>query len=223
MNSAVLARRLLLVVVMWRSESKRPMTNRKGATMIRALAVAAAILMASWTQVAGAAPITYLGTLQSGVPVSDTVPAGGPNDPLVADYWQFTLTEQTQVTITGHRLDADLDMAFWVHRGTHDDTDEFGGSLANLAPLAFGDDDIAELPGLDGPYSDPRVILDLPEGTYTVSVVSYLSNGSGPFAYCLELNGPADSCGERQVPMPATLLLLGLGVIGSAAFRYGRF
>jgi hypothetical protein len=26
-----------------------------------------------------------------------------------------------------------------------------------------------------------------------------------------ELNGPADSCGQQQVPAPATLLLLGLG------------
>ncbi len=189
--------------------------------MIRALAVAAAILMASWTQVADAVPITYLGTLQSGVPVSDSVPIGGPSNPLFADYWQFTLSEQTLVTITGHRLEAGLDMAFYVHRGTHADTDEFGGSLGNLSPLAFADDNIPELPGLDGPFSDPRAVLDLPEGTYTVSVVSYLSQGPGPFTYCLELNGPADSCGER-VPMPATLLLFGLGVIGSAAFRYGR-
>jgi hypothetical protein len=40
--------------------------------------------------------------------------------------------------------------------------------------------------------------------------------------YRLEPNGSADSCGER-VQTPATPLLLGLGLIGSAAFRYGRF
>ena len=39
--------------------------------------------------------------------------------------------------------------------------------------------------------------------------------------YRLEPNGLADS-GER-VTTPATPLLLGLGLIGTAAFRYGRF
>jgi hypothetical protein len=191
--------------------TKRSNTIREGAIVIRALVVAAAILVASWSHVAEAVPIVYLGTLQSGVDVSDSVPIGGPANPLVADYWQFTLTEAAQVTITGHRLEAGLDMAFHVHRGTFADTTDFGGSLFNLSPLGFGDDDIPELPGLDGPFSDPRVVLQLPAGTYTVSVVSYLSAGNGPFAYCLELNGPADSCGQQRVPMPATLLLLGLG------------
>ena len=97
--------------------------------MIKALAVATAILLGSWSQLAQAVPITYLGTLQSGVPVSDSVPVGGPSNPLVADYWQFTLAEDAQVTITGHRLEAGLDLAFYVYRGTHADTDEFGGSL----------------------------------------------------------------------------------------------
>jgi hypothetical protein len=194
--------------------------------MIRALAVATAILLGAWTQMAEAVPINYLGSLQSGVPVSDSVPVGGSSNPVPADYWQFTLTEAAQVTITGHRLEAGLDMAFWVHRGTHADTDEFGGSLGNLAPLGFGDDDIPEIPGFEGPFSDPRLVLDLPEGTYTVSVVSFLSQGNGPFAYCLELNGPATNCSDRQVPIPATLALLGLGVgtIGMVRrLRYGRF
>jgi hypothetical protein len=191
--------------------------------MIRALAVATAILLASWAQVAQAVPITYLGTLQSGVPVSDTVLDGGPSDPTRADYWRFTLTEETQVTITGHRLEANLDMAFYVHRGIYADTDDFGGDLGNNAPLAFADDNIPELPGLDGPFLDPRAILELPAGDYTVSVVSFANGPGEAWRYCLELNGPADSCGERQVPMPASLLLLGLGVIGTAALRYGRF
>ena len=40
--------------------------------------------------------------------------------------------------------------------------------------------------------------------------------------YRLEPNGSADTCGER-VPAPATPLPLGLSLIGTAAFRYGRF
>ena len=57
------------------------------------------VLMAGFGQMAEAVPIVYLGTLQSGVPVSDTVPVGGPVDPLVADYWQFTLAQDATVTI----------------------------------------------------------------------------------------------------------------------------
>jgi hypothetical protein len=175
------------------------------------------VLMAGYGQMAEAVPITYLGTLQSGVPVTDTVPDGGPDNPLLADYWQFTLAQDAQVTITGHRLEADLDPAFHVFRGTFADTDEFGGSLGsgNIAELDFGDD---ELPAaIPGPFGDPQSILQLPAGTYTVAFVSF-DNGSnsGPWAYCLELNGPA-TCNGTSVPAPASLLLLGLGA-GLAGF-----
>jgi PEP-CTERM motif len=191
--------------------------------MIKALAVATAILLGTWTQMAEAVPITYLGTLQSGVPVSDTVPDGGPNNPTLADYWQFTLTQAAQITITGHRLEGDLDPALHLFRGTFTDTDQFGGSLGggSIARLAFGDDQLA--PALPGPFGDPFVSIQLPEGTYTVAFVSF-ANGqsSGPWGYCLELNGPATNCADRQVPAPASLLLLGLGAIGIGSLRYGR-
>ncbi|HKZ08717.1 MAG TPA: hypothetical protein VJU81_24825 [Methylomirabilota bacterium] len=192
--------------------------------MIRALAVATAILLGAWTQMAEAVPIVYLGTLQSGVPVTDTVPDGGPNDPLLADYWQFTLTQAAQVTITGHRLEGGLDPAFWVYRGTFSDTDQFGGDLDNIASLDFGDDELS--PAIAGPFGDPFSSLQLPEGTYTIAFVSYANSGDGPWGYCLELNGPATNCSDRQVPIPATLALLGLGVgtIGMVRrLRYGRF
>jgi hypothetical protein len=182
----------------------------------KTLGLVAMVLMAGYGQMAEAVPIIYLGTLQSGVPVTDTVPNGGPDDPLLADYWQFTLAQDAQVTITGHRLEADLDPAFSVFRGTFADTDEFGGSLGsgNIAELDFADD---ELPAaIPGPFGDPQSILQLPAGTYTVAFVSFDNNGSGPWAYCLELNGPA-TCNGTRVPAPASLLLLGLGA-GLAGF-----
>ena len=178
------------------------------------------VLMAGFGQMAEAVPITYLGTLQSGVPVSDSVPDGGPSDPLLADYWQFTLAQDATVTITGHRLEAGLDPSFHLYRGTFADTDGFGGNLfsppGSIASLAFADDDIPALPGLDGPFSDPFVSIQLPAGTYTVAFVSNGNDGPGPFAYCLELNGPA-TCNGTSVPAPASLLLLGLGA-GLAGF-----
>jgi hypothetical protein len=179
-------------------------------TVKKLLALVVMMLLAGYGQMAEAVPIVYLGTLQSGVPVTDTVPDGGPTDPLLADYWQFTLAQDAQVTITGHRLEADLDPAFYLFRGTFADTDAFGGNLDNISSLAFGDDNISELPGLDGPFSDPFVSIQLPAGTYTVAFVSFANNGSGPWAYCLELNGPA-TCNGTSVPAPASLLLLGLG------------
>jgi hypothetical protein len=176
------------------------------------------VLMAGYGQMAEAVPIIYLGTLQSGVPVSDTVPNGGPDDPLLADYWQFTLAQDATVTITGHRLEAGLDPSFFLFRGTFANTDEFGGDFFGgpIASLAFADDDIPELPGLEGPFSDPFVSIQLPAGTYTVAFVSNSNEGPGPFAYCLELNGPAE-CNGTRVPAPASLLLLGLGA-GLAGF-----
>ena len=194
--------------------------------MIRAVALATAILLGAWAHVAEAVPIVYLGTLQSGVPVTDTIQDGGPNNPLLADYWQFTLTEAAQVTITGHRLEGGLDAAFWLFRGTFADTDQFGGNLGTgpIAELDFGDDELP--PAIAGPFGDPFSSLQLPEGTYTIAFVSYLNSGNGPWGYCLELNGPATNCSDRQVPIPATLALLGLGVgtIGMVRrLRYGRF
>lgn len=196
--------------------------------MIRALAVATAIVLGAWTQMAEAVPIVYLGTLQSGVPVTDTVPDGGPSNPLLADYWQFTLTQAAQVTITGHRREAGLDPAFVLFRGTYADTDSFGGDLYGgpISPVASADDNIPEPVGLEGPFSDPFLSIQLPEGTYTIAFVSFANSGSGPWGYCLELNGPATNCSDRQVPIPATLALLGLGVgtIGMVRrLRYGRF
>jgi hypothetical protein len=193
--------------------------------MMRALAIATAIVLGVWTQ-AQAAPIVYSGTLLSGVPVTDTVPNGGPSNPDLADYWQFTLAESAQITITGHRLQADLDPAFALFRGTFADTSEFGGNLwaGPISTLAIADDNIPELPSLDGPFSDPFVSIQLPAGTYTVAFASFANSGPGPFAYCLELNGPADSC-QSHVPLPGTLALLGLGAGVSgmiSVLRYGR-
>ena len=187
--------------------------------MKKLLALVVMMLLAGYGQMAEAVPITYLGTLQSGVPVTDTVPDGGPSNPLLADYWQFTLAQDAQVTITGHRLEADLDPAFYLFRGTFADTDVFGGDLGTISSLAFGDDNISELPGLDGPFSDPFVSIQLPAGTYTVAFVSFANSGSGPWAYCLELNGPA-TCNGTSVPAPASLLLLGLGAgLGGFVWR----
>ena len=46
-------------------------------------------------------------------------------------------------------------------------------------------------------------------------------DGSGPFAYCLELNGPA-TCNGTSVPAPASLLLLGLGASLAGLAGRGR-
>lgn len=155
---------------------------------------------------ASAVPITYEGSLTPGVTVGGSIrdPAltGTPND----DFWSFTGTEGQVITLVGHRLDAGLDLAFYVYRGTGTDTGQLGQEIA------IADDEIPALPGLDGPFADPRLLnFSLPTtGAYTVQVWDFLSTDvpdgtDRPYQLTLDIS---------TVPEPGGLPLLGIAALG---------
>lgn len=171
--------------------------------IIKKTLTAGVIAGAMFATSAMAVPIGgYEGTINSG----DTV--FGNVSEATGDFWSFSANAGDYIVLTGHRLDAALDMAFDLYFGT-------GADTGDLAYIDTGDDEIPELPGYEGPFADPQVEGFLSAtGDYTVYVWSFLSGELTDGAYQLQLTiRPGD------IPAPAGLGLLGLGLVGLGLAR----
>ena len=169
---------------------------------------------------AGAASISYEGELLSGSTVTGSVSGGGWYNEIASetDFWNFYGISGDVVDILGLRLDTDLDPAFTLYSGvTTADETEFNpwGDFGGMTYLTYADDEISNT----GPYGDP--FLDdyvLPNtGLYTVAIGGYYSDGVGPYDYELTITG------NSPIPEPATMLLLGSGLIGLAGLGRKKF
>jgi hypothetical protein len=158
-----------------------------------------------------AVPITYDGTLTSGVAVNG-VTTQDPflfDEPIGADYWRFSAPAGATVLVNGRRTAGHYDMALWVFAGLFTDTDQFAGPFDQFSPgfVARFDDEAA--PFVQGPFGDPQgSFRAVAGGLYTIVVTNGLSDAGSPNSYALTLS---------TVPEPGTMALLGAGLLGVVA------
>lgn len=166
---------------------------------------------------ANASPISYNQNLQDGVPVVGQISdANTETNPVGAQYYSFFAIAGSSVTVIGDRLEGAYDMAFWLFQGLFNDTNAFGGSFdaTDAGFIAFGDDE--DSANIAGPFGDPRETFVAPStGYYTVAVTDFASGASGDGVYDYQLVAR----GIQNVPEPASLGLIGLGLFGVAAMR----
>ena len=204
-----------------------------------------------------ATQLTYLGTLGgNGDPFifGSVVGSGSANCGLcghgdlnttdLLDFWRVEVlgSGPQTVTITGLRIDANLDLAFVLYAGM---LPEFpltpldsslrngkkiwqDGSPLGLTILAIGDDELAFGGGaciLTVPFCDPSITILLSPGFYTLAVSSGTGSGTPvltlPDNYFISINGgTAGDLGE--VPEPSTYLMMGTGLAGLFALARCR-
>lgn len=167
---------------------------------------------------AHAAAVPYEGTLVSGVPVTGSI--GGfsyfLDQGANVDYWRFSANGGNTVTLTGRRLNGNLDPVIGLWFGTTTaDTSTFV-SEADWGGLRFvGSLDDERPPSVTpGPNGDPFGSFVLPfTGLYTVVIGGGLSTDGGAYPYSLTI---------AVVPEPATFALPGAGLVGAGLLRRRR-
>jgi PEP-CTERM motif-containing protein/pre-peptidase len=187
---------------------------------LRTLLVALSTVAAGLTA-AHAAPISYKGVLVSGVPDSGSV--GGfswfLNQGSGVDFWQFSATAGSNITLRVDRLNGNLDPALSFYQGTTGaDTSAFNdaASFGGLTFIGSLDDENPPFVGVGNFSGDPFGTFAISTtGLYTVAVGGSDSTDSGVYPYRITMS-------VNAVPEPSTYLLMALGLTAIGSMRRRR-
>jgi hypothetical protein len=179
-------------------------------------ALAIALALGAGAQVQ-AAPIVYEGTIALPGTVTGTVGGNGWESETAAqvDFWSFSARAGDVLNAIGTRLAPGLDPVFTLYFGTTSaDASQFlhDADWGGLRYLAIADDELTVPPGPGGDPALTGFLLPF-TGNYTIAFGGINSDGSGPFAYRLQV---------AAVPEPEIVLLLAVGMAGIAWRRRVR-
>lgn len=195
--------------------------------ILRGICAAAGLLPALMTGAAvQASPIAYEGVLTLGQPQVYQLPQRTTN------WWSFEAEAGDQVVITVHRLENSFDSAFNL----------YFGHGSGLELIGSADNEVDQLAGYAGRAKDAQYILTAANtGTYSIEVFNALPNAGGKdkaFDYQISFasylapdagpSGPLMGAplpipgGAHAISEPATIGLLGAGLLGFAMLRRSR-
>jgi len=181
-------------------------------------AFAALSICVATISTAQAAPISYAGTLNSGVTSFGDVPFESFRTPGSWDYWLFAGNAGDVISITANRTSDQMDPGVILYAGVGADSAGLGffnpGNSTDglLTFLALNDDDGSDVP--PGPFFNSLIsnFSLTSTGLFTIAVFDVLGAATGPWTYGVTVSGATGTMGT--IPEPTTFALAGLALAG---------